>query len=250
MNFNLAGKTALITGGTSGIGRSVAGRFIEAGAEVWIAGRRDSGTRIADDIGARFVRADVSRETDVVEMFDEVGRHARLDILVLNAGDGTLGKPIQSTTAETCEQVNRVNLYGTFFGLKHGAAAMNDNGSIICTSSAATEYRLAGFEPYVSSKAALESLVRSAAIELGARGIRVNAVCPGGVETEMAPYDAGFDRKVGKLAAIGRAYMNVTEIVGVYHLLAAAEGGFITGQAIRVDGGLGLGCTPAVFDEL
>jgi len=127
---------------------------------------------------------------------------------------------------------------------------MNDGGAIICTSSAASYFRPPHFEPYATSKAAVDSLVKSAALELGPRGIRVNAVCPGGVATEMVPYDEDADRKLGKLAALGRAYMDLIEIVGVYHLLAADEGGFITGQAMRVDGGLGLGCTAAMLDGL
>ena len=137
-----------------------------------------------------------------------------------------------------------------FFGLKHGPSRMNDGGAIVCTSSAAGQVQLPGFAAYGASKAALNALVRSAALELGPRRIRVNAVCPGGFASEMAPYDAAEDARLGKLSPLGRAFASVEEIVGVYHLLVAAEGGFITGQLIHVDGGVNLGFTASVIDAL
>lgn len=249
--FSLKDKSALITGGTSGIGLFVARRYIEAGARVAIAGRRDSGEELANEVGASFVQADVSSEQGVKCMLADVHKRlGKLDILVLNAGDGTLGLSLQETATETFERVNQLNLYGTFFGLKHGPAVMNDKGAIICTSSASSYFRLPDFEPYASSKATVDSLVKTAALELGARGIRVNAICPGGVATEMAPYDEAQDKRLGRLTALGRAYMNKLEIVGMYHLLAAEEGGYITGQALHVDGGIGLGCPPALMELL
>jgi 3-oxoacyl-[acyl-carrier protein] reductase len=249
--FSLEGKTALVTGGTSGIGLAISERFVEAGAAVCIVGRRENGEAVARSIDAKFVRADVSLEVAVIRMFEEaVLMIGAFDILVLNAGVGTLGEPLQSTETGIVEKVTQLNYFGTLFGLKHGPATMRNRGSIICTSSAASYFRLPGFEPYATSKATVDSLVKSAALELGPRGIRVNAVCPAGVATEMAPYDAELDSKLGKLAALGRGFMELIEIVGIFHLLAADEGGFITGQAIRVDGGIGLGCTEALFESL
>jgi len=249
--FNLEGKTALITGGTSGIGLAVAERFVKSGAQVLVVSRRPNGAEIAKSIGAAFIQADVSAEDAVKALFIQAkAQIGLLDILVLNAGDGTLGDPISDTATETVQRVTQLNFYGTLFGLKLGPSVMNDGGAIICTSSAASFFRPPDFEPYATSKAAVDSLVKSAALELGPRGIRVNAVCPGGVATEMVTYDDDANRKFGKLAALGRAYMNLIEIVGIYHLLAADEGGFITGQAMRVDGGLGLGCTAAMLDGL
>jgi len=246
--FNLKGKTALITGGTSGIGLMVARRFIEAGAKVCVVGRRDTGHQIAEKIGAQFLQYDVSEETSVVAMLKAAEQLlGKLNILVLNAGDGSLGDPLAQTNSNLLQQVFQVNTFGTFYGLKHGPAHMQDNASIICTSSSASGYRPPNFEPYASSKAAVDSLVRSAAMELGARGIRVNAVCPGGVATEMAPYDAELDRQIGKLNALGRGFMKEREICGIYHFLASEESTFITGQALAVDGGSGLGCSSSLY---
>jgi NAD(P)-dependent dehydrogenase (short-subunit alcohol dehydrogenase family) len=246
--FSLEGKTALVTGGTSGIGLMVGKRFIAAGARVCVVGRRDTGHEIARKIGAHFLQHDVSEETAVVAILQNAEQLlGKLDILVLNAGDGSLGAPLADTSSDLMQQVFQVNTFGTFFGLKHGPAHMHDKGSIICTSSSATGYRPPLFEPYASSKAAIDSLVRSAAMELGPRGIRVNAVCPGGVATEMAPYDAELDRRFGQLNALGRGFMTEREIVGVYHFLASEEASFITGQAVAVDGGSGLGCSLSLY---
>jgi len=247
--FSLSGKSALITGGTSGIGLMVARRYIAAGAKVIIVGRRATGQALAAEIGAQFLQCDVADEDAVASMLNSAEQlQGKLDILVLNAGDGSLGDPLSETDTELLLQVFQLNTFGTFFGLKHGPVHMNDGGAIICTSSAASIYRLPNFEPYASSKASVDSLVRSAAMELGQRGIRVNAVCPGGVATEMAPYDADQDQRLGKLTALGKAFMNEQEIAGIYHFLASAEGGFITGQAIAVDGGMGLGCGPSLYN--
>lgn len=246
--FSLTEKSALITGGTSGIGLMVARRYLAAGANVIIVGRRETGHALAEEIGAGYLQCDAADEAAVATMLNSAEQlQGKLDILVLNAGDGSLGDPLSETDTELLLQVFQLNTFGTFFGLKHGPAHMHNGGTIICTSSAASSYRPPDFEPYASSKAAVDSLVRSAAMELGERGIRVNAVCPGGVATEMAPYDAGLDKRLGKLNVLGRAFMNEQEIVGIYHFLASAEAGFITGQAINVDGGNGLGCSLPLY---
>ena len=251
MHFNVSKKNILITGGTSGIGLMLAQRFSEAGAHVIIVGRRASGQYIADKLNIYFLSADVTNETAMADLFASAeAKIGKLDVLILNAGDGSLGEPLSNTNEDTFDHVFSANVKSTFFGLKHGPAHMQDGGAIICTSSAATAYRLPMFEPYVSSKASINSLVKSAALELGDRAICVNAVCPSGVATEMAPYDAVLDVKIGKLSALGKAFMTETQIVGIYHFLSSEEGSFITGQSIYVDGGLGIGCTAAVMTSI
>lgn len=251
MSFNLEAKNVVITGGTSGIGLMLANRYKKAGANVIIVGRRDIGQAIADNLNIYFLQADASVEADMVTMFAAAeAKIGKLDVVILNAGDGSLGEPISNTTEETFDQVFKINVKGTFFGIKHAPAHMSDGGAIICTSSAAVAYQLPNFEPYVSSKATINSLVKSAALELGSRGICVNAVCPSGVATEMIPFDAELDKQIGKLGALGKGFLTETQIVGIYHFLSSEEGSFITGQAFCVDGGIGLGCTEAVMASI
>ena len=226
----LAGKRALVTGGTAGIGRAVAEAFEAAGATVVAAGRRADGA----------ARLDV---TDPASMEAALAAAGPLDVLVLNAGIGQPAVPLEHIEADAARAVVETNLLGTFWGLKHGARHMRDGGSIVITSSisAITGTSFEGL--YGATKAAVSALARSAAIDLGARGIRVNAVQPGPTWTDLNPMPEAL---IAVLTPIGRK-ARVEDLTGTYVFLASDASCHLTGQSITVDGGLTAGTTPAML---
>lgn len=238
--FSLKEKAALIAGGTDGIGLAVAKRYAQAGARVIIAGRRD-GDEIAGEFGASFIRCDVSVEDQQVAMFDEAERRlGKLDIIVNNAGLASGGATLDQSDTKGFDQSYDVMQKGVYFGLKYGPGHINDGGSIINTSSVAGAMGIYAYGLYSMTKAAVINLTKTSAIELGSRGIRVNAVCPGTVKTAMVPDGDPEITVVKKMAALGRIAMT-EDIEGIYHFLAADESRYITGQAIMVDGGVSAG---------
>ncbi len=235
--FSLQGKTALITGAARGIGFAVAKRFRTAGAEVMITDISDA-AEAAAAIGARFVRLDVSREQEVADCFQELAvQQQRLDIVVNNAGIVPRDNFVLTGAGhdDSLREVFEVNTYGVFYGLKHAPARMNDYGSIINTASLAAHLAVPGNSQYSASKAAVAQLTRISAVELGVRGIRVNAVCPSFIRTEMGGGDLG-ENMSAELTALGRIG-EVEDLVGLYHFLASDESRFISGQVFNVDGG-------------
>jgi NAD(P)-dependent dehydrogenase (short-subunit alcohol dehydrogenase family) len=238
--FSLKSKTALIAGGTDGIGLAVAKRFIKAGAQVIIVGRRD-GDKIAEEFGASFIRCDVSVEEQQIEMFDEAERRlGKLDIIINNAGLARSGSAIEQGDPKGLNLSIDVMQKGVYFGLKYGPRHMNDGGSIINTSSVAGLMGIYGYGQYSMTKAAVINLTKTSAIELASRGIRVNAVCPGTVKTAMVPDGDPEIAVVKRMAPLGRI-ATTEDVEGIYHFLASDESRYITGQAILVDGGVSAG---------
>jgi NAD(P)-dependent dehydrogenase (short-subunit alcohol dehydrogenase family) len=246
--FSLQGKSAFITGAAGGIGLAVAIRFIEAGAEVVVSDIVD-GSQAADEIGAHFVSIDVSSEESVAEALERAtGLVGTLDIVVNNAGVGDVGPTLEESPQALIERTTAINQWGVLYGLKHAPSQMNDGGSIINTSSLAAIVNLPGNGVYSAAKRAVLSLTEMSALELGHRGIRVNAVCPGYVETALGSAEEG-DALCEAFTALGRK-ATTDDVVGLYHFLASDESSYITGQAINVDGGWTCGPTSALLEQV
>ena len=245
--FSIEGQRAIVTGGTAGIGRGVAEALVSHGATVVIADIAD-GTAVAEEIGAHYVPVDVSEEANVREALrgatDLAG--GNLDIVVLNAGVGDVGPELVATDQALIDKVTKVNHFGVLFGLKHAPAVMNDNGSIICTSSMAAFITLPGAGVYSAGKRAVNSMVETAALELGRRGIRVNAICPGYTATAMGSGEEG-QKLCEAFTALGRV-AEVEDMVGVFLFLASDASRYMTGQALQVDGGWNCGPTEALLE--
>lgn len=246
--FSLEGKRAFITGGASGIGVAVAERFVAAGAGVTIADIVD-GAPTAERIGAQWQRVDVGDEASVAEGLEVAAdRGGRFDIIISNAGVGDVGERIEGTDQAVLAAVTRVNQWGPFYMLKHGPQHMNDGGSFINTASMAAFWSTIGTAVYSATKRAVVSLTEMAALELGGRGIRVNAVCPTYIATSMVQGDEGTILSES-LTALGRMG-TVDDVTGVYHFLAADESRYMTGQALKVDGGRSCGPSQQLLEQL
>ncbi len=245
-------RCAIITGAGSGIGRAAAKCFAAAGAKLLLCDVADSvfdTARLLDIDDERVVPivADVGDEQAVQRLVERaVNDLGKLDIMFANAGiAGTLA-PFVDLAAEDWESVLRVNLMGTFFCLKHAARHMlaaQTKGTILCTASVAGLRSGGGPAPYSASKAAVINLVRNAACQLAGTGIRVNAICPGLIETGMTQpiFDmaraANKQDRIGQLNPLKRAG-EPAEIAKVALMLVTDEASYVNGEAVVVDGGL------------
>ena len=251
---SLKGKIALVTGGTSGIGLAVAASFVDNGAVVTITGRRDSGGQIAKDIGASFIQCDATDEQQVSDCFDAAeNQYGKIDILVVNAGIADDEGSIADFATDSMKHLVDVNLGGVFLALKYGPGHMNDGGSIITTGSVAGAGTTnAGAGVYAASKAGVAYLTRTCAIEVASRGIRANTVCPALIAGTgmMTDDDGGPEAQLlSQLTAFGRMGRQ-DEVVGAYNFLAGPASTFITGQELRVDGGMTAGIGNPIFAAL
>ncbi|MEU7475558.1 SDR family oxidoreductase [Lentzea sp. NPDC042327] len=237
----LAGKKALVTGATSGIGRAIAVRLAEAGATVYLTGRRaelgKETVELVEKAGgtAHFIVSDVGDLDDVRKLAQEVGE---VDILVNNAGIF----PFSSTpeqSVETYEQVFDVNVRGTYFLTAALAPAMvaKKKGAIINISSIGAAAGNAVTSVYSASKAAVDAFTRSWAVEFGGHGVRVNSVAPGPVRTDAAVVQAGevFEEFSAQLP-LGRVG-EPEEIADTVLFLASDRSSFVTGVVLAADGG-------------
>ena len=242
--FSLKGKIAVVTGGASGIGLATVKRFAEAGAKVAVADITDA-SELAKEVGGLFIKTDVTQEEQVKALMDKTAEtHGRIDIVINNAGGGEGSGPnlIPYLPAEDYETGYRLNLMGVVFGIKHAADHMTEGGSIVNTSSVAGYQGAPTYAPYVASKAAVIGVTRTAAIELAARNIRVNCVCPGTVDTPMAYSDEGqAELKIATMMMPLGRLCKPEEVAALFHFLAADDCSFISGQAICIDGGMTAG---------
>ena len=238
----------LITGALTGIGRATALAFAREGNRVVVSGRREeAGQALAAELRAlgaeaEFLRADVRFEAEVRSVVEQtVARFGRLDVAVNNAGTEGQLAPIVEQTATNYEDTFSVNVLGTLLSLKHEMRVMLEQGagSIINLSSIAGQVGIAGASVYAASKHAVEGLTKSAALEGAAAGVRVNAVAPGPVATEMLDRFAGGSEEgmASFLATIpARRAATPDEIAQTIVFLASDKARYLTGQNIAVDG--------------
>ena len=247
----LAGKSAIVTGAASGIGRATALLFAQHGASVVCVDRATEIDATADAIrkaGGRAIalNKDVSKESDVVDFIGTaVKEHGGLDICYANAGVSGGMPSMDELAIEDWHRVVDINLIGAFLTVKHAAKVMvkAKRGSIICTASVAGLRSGAGGIVYSASKAGVVSLVQTVANQLGGSGVRINAICPGLIETGMTKplfdraRERGTENKIGQLNPL-RRYGRPEEIAGVALFLASDDSSYVNGIALPVDGGL------------
>jgi NAD(P)-dependent dehydrogenase (short-subunit alcohol dehydrogenase family) len=239
----------LVTGALTGIGRATALAFAREGARLVVSGRREeAGHALAAElrtlgVEAEFLRADVRHEAEVRSLVEQtVERFGRLDVAVNNAGtEGQLG-PITEQSVDNYAATFETNVLGTLLSLKHEMRVMlrQGSGSIVNLSSVAGQVGFVGASVYVASKHAVEGLTRSAALEGAAAGVRVNAVAPGPVQTDMLERFTGgdADAKNGFLASLPQRRAGTPEeIAETILFLASDKARFLTGQSLTVDGG-------------
>jgi NAD(P)-dependent dehydrogenase (short-subunit alcohol dehydrogenase family) len=246
-NYAFADKVVLITGGTAGIGRATAVAFARQGSRVVVSGRRETegqdSVALIKKAGGEglFVRADVSREDDVVALVDRTIEHfGRLDIAFNNAGVLERGLTTD-VTAESYEHIFGINVRGVVFGLKHQIAAMlkNGGGSIVNNASVLGLRPFPELSLYNASKYAVIGLTKNAALEYAAKGIRINAVCPAIIETDMTAMARGDEQTRNGLLQLHpvRRFGTPEEVADAVLWLCSPGSGFITGLALPVDGG-------------
>ena len=235
----------LITGALTGIGRATALAYAQQGAQLVVSGRREQeGQSLARELGedAEFVLADVRREDDVRRLVDRtVERFGRLDIAVNNAGTEGARAPITEQSPETYAAVFDTNVLGVLLSLKHELRVMlaQGRGSIVNVSSVAGRTGMPGASVYIASKHAVEGLTKTAALEGAERDVRVNAVAPGPIETQMLTRFTG-DPKGSELVAYVplRRAGTPEEVARTILFLGSDQASYITGDSLAVDGGM------------
>ena len=233
--MRLAGKVAIITGAGSGIGKASAELFRSEGATV-----------VGADLKGADVECDAGDEAAVKALVDRtVADHGQLDIFFANAGVSGGFDGLFDQDAAAWAEILRINLIGPFLAIKYAAPVMKDSGggSIICTASVAGLRAGAGGPAYSASKAGVINLVKIAATQMAGANIRVNAICPGLIETGMTEFifdrarEKGQEDRIGHLNPLKRGGQPV-EIANTALFLASDDSSYVNGQAITVDGGL------------
>jgi glucose 1-dehydrogenase len=243
----LTGKTAVITGASAGIGAAIAERFVEEGASVLLTDlAEDSGVALAKRLGQRFLRADMASTADRDALFEDVASTwGRLDILVNNAGI-THAAELNELTEEGFDRVIAVNVKAATFATQAAARLMQEGGSIINLSSVNAVLAIPNQISYAISKGAIRQLTNVTAVALAPRGIRVNAIGPGTIMTEMGKSVMASEEQRQRILSrtpLGRVG-DPEEIASIAAFLASDEASYITGQTIYADGGrLGLNYT-------
>ncbi|WP_326662684.1 SDR family NAD(P)-dependent oxidoreductase [Streptomyces sp. NBC_00385] len=242
----LEGKTALVTGGSTGIGLAAAVRLAAEGAHVFITGRREAELEAAvETIGsATAVTGDIADLTDLDRLYDAVrDRGQGLDVLFANASVAAFA-PLEQITEEHFDTLFGINVRGTLFTVQKALRLLNDGASVILNGSTNVDAGDEAFGVYAASKAATRSFARTWANELKGRGIRVNAVTPGPTDTPglsgLVPdpeQAAGLRQALAEQVPLGRLG-RPEEIAAAVAFLASGQSSFITGTSLYVDGGL------------
>ena len=247
----LEGKSVIITGAGSGIGRAASLLFTKEGARLIAVDKTEAVKETVDQVRsaggtAEALIADVGIESEVQAYIAKaISAYGKLDAIWANAGIGGGLIPIAEQTPEHWQEVLRVNLIGPFLAVKHSIPHLvkQGHGSIVCTASVAGLKSGASGHPYAASKAGVISLVQTTAYSLSGTGVRINAVCPGLIETGMTKpvFDRAKERgttdKIGQLNPLKRAGQP-HEIAAMGLFLASDEASYVNGQAFPVDGGL------------
>ncbi|ACV26646.1 SDR family NAD(P)-dependent oxidoreductase [Kangiella koreensis] len=247
--MNAPSKVALVTGGSAGIGKAIVESFAARGDTVVISDvDQDRGEKLVDSIrqkggDALFVKNDVSDLESVKQLFETIkDRYGRLDYAINNAGIEGEQNETADCTFENFDRTIKVNLYGVFYGMKHELDIMREQGSgvIVNISSIAGEVGFMNLPAYCASKGGVIQLTKTAALEYAARNIRVNAICPAVIMTEMVEritnHDPAVQAEFAKLQPMERTG-TPQEIADSVMWLCSDKSSFVTGQAINIDGG-------------
>lgn len=237
----LSGKRAVVTGGSRGIGRAIVERLCAEGAEVVFTYLRneEAAAEVAGSTGARAVQIDLGRRADVDLMFAEARKRlGHLDILVNNAAMNDTGV-VSEYAEELYDQMMATNTKAVFLAMQWAARNMREGGRIVNISTLNTDLPAPGTAVYAASKAAIEQFARVLAREVGPRGITVNSVSPGAVDTELL-HSTNTPEALAQVQAFTalRRIGQPDDIAGVVAFLAGPDGRWITGQTIRATGGM------------
>ncbi len=241
--ISLNGKRALVTGGGKGIGAAIASRLTEAGASVTIADLDPAGADFAADIGARFVQCDIAHAAQLTAAIDDAAGDGNLHILINNAGIFPTTGPVVDVADDFVSRMLEVNVRAQFSATREAARRMSNGGSILNMASIAGLSGGANISAYAASKAAVVSLTHAHARELGPKGIRVNAIAPGVIETpgvaeQMAPLRASGIDIDSRIAAnpVGIAGQPDHVARGALFLVSDLAS-FVSGHVLVIDGG-------------
>ncbi|MGE6694763.1 SDR family NAD(P)-dependent oxidoreductase [Sphingobium limneticum] len=240
--FDLTGKVAIVTGAGSGIGAAIAQRFRAAGADVLVADISPQAEVLALQWGCTFRRTDVGQPDEMAALCEgAIARFGKLDILVNNAGIAA-SAPIAEADEARSQRFWRVHILGVQMGIKEAAARMTAGGAIVNISSITAMRGFLQWGEYAATKAGIISLTQTAAVEYGPRGIRVNCIAPGIIDTPMAMDEAPdmVSRNANVFTLLGRIG-RPEELAAAVHFMASDDASYITGQTLLVDGGWSTG---------
>jgi len=241
----LAGKVAVVTGASKGIGASIAKHLAAEGASVVVnyASSKEGADRVVDEIAKRggtalAVQANVAKKTDIERLFAGTKKaFGRLDILVNNAGTA-IPKKFEEATLEEMDRVIDINVRGVFVATQAALKHMQDGGRIIMIGSSVGERNMMpGLVPYAATKGAVKMFTQGLAREVGSRGITVNNVQPGPIDTDLNPAAGDWAVPQKAVTALNR-YGHVDDIAAMVAFVAGPEASFITGANLTVDGGV------------
>jgi 3-oxoacyl-[acyl-carrier protein] reductase len=245
MSRNFAGKVVLVTGASRGIGRTIAEQFADNGASVVLnfASNASKAEQAVADIKQKggeaiAIQADISQAAEMEKLFQKtIEVYGKIDIVVNNAGI-IVTKPILNITEDEFDKLFAINVKGTFLSCQQAAKHLSDNGRIINFSTSVTGSMFPGYSAYAGTKGAVEQFTRQLAKEFGPKGITINAIAPGPVNTEL--FTEGKTKEqieaIVKMNSFGRLG-EADDISGTVLFLASEDAKWITGQTIRVNGG-------------
>ena len=237
--MRFSGKTVVVLGGNSGIGLAAAKAFQAEGARVAVTGRNEATlAAVAAEHGLLALRADVADVTVTRSALQRIQQElGNIDVLFANAGVGGFAT-LEQVTEDFWDEVHAVNLRGIFFAVQSAAPLMNDGGAVVITGSIGSVLPLAGNTVYAAAKAGVAGMTRALARELGSRGITVNCIAPGFIETDMTASLPEAQQKA-LLGQIPLGHLGKPEdIAHAVAFVASPEAGYITGQEIHVNGGM------------